>query len=222
MFTDEAKFKASIHGTNTCVDCHRDLATSWEHPDDGHVAEPVSCAQCHEKQSATANAGVHGIALREGNIAAATCKDCHGHHDIMRHTAPDSPTYFTHLAKTCGQCHVQEEAELEASVHGQAAAQGRRDAPTCIDCHSEHQIEDLRTASPIKIAEQICGRCHASERLNTRFRVRRTQVDTFLDSYHGLAAQGGSTRPPTARAAMAGTTFSPPPIRDPRSTRATW
>jgi formate dehydrogenase gamma subunit len=194
LFTDEAKLKASIHGTNTCIDCHRDLATRWEHPDDGHVAEPVNCAVCHEKQSETANAGAHGVALRGGNVSAATCKDCHGHHDIMRHTAPDSPTYFTHLAATCGQCHLQEAAELEASVHGQASAKGRRDAPTCIDCHAEHQIEDLRTASPIKIAEQICGRCHASERLNTRFRVRRTQVDTFLDSYHGLAAQGGSTR----------------------------
>ena len=194
LFTDEAKFKASVHGTNTCVNCHRDLATSWEHPDDGKPVQKVNCAVCHEKQSETANAGVHGVALREGKIAAAACNDCHGHHDTMKHTAPDSPTYFTHLAATCGQCHEQEAAELKESVHGQAAAAGRRDAPTCIDCHAEHQIEDLRKASPIKIAEQICGRCHASERLNTQFRVRRTRVDTFLDSYHGLAAQGGSTR----------------------------
>lgn len=194
LFTDEAILKASSHGTNRCVDCHRDLRFAWEHPDDKHVVEPVNCALCHEKSSVTASAGVHGMALREGTITAATCRDCHGHHDVQRHTSPNSSTYFTRLASTCGQCHVNEAEELQMSVHGVAAARGRRDAPTCIDCHSEHQTEDLRKASPLKISEQICGRCHASERLNTSIRSPRRQVDTFLESYHGLAVQGGSTR----------------------------
>ncbi|MCC6231821.1 MAG: cytochrome b/b6 domain-containing protein [Verrucomicrobiales bacterium] len=194
LFTDLALLKASVHTTNQCIDCHRDLAKAWEHPDDGHVTEPVQCAKCHELQSATYDASVHGIALREGKLGAATCKDCHGQHDITRHSNPESRTSFAHLAETCGQCHIQEAAELQASVHGQAAARGHREAPTCIDCHAEHQIETLRTASPLKIAEQICGKCHASERVNTRFRMPRRQVDTFFESYHGLAAQGGSTR----------------------------
>ncbi len=194
LFTDEARLKASVHSTNSCVDCHRDLATRWEHPDDGHVAEPVNCAHCHARQSETASASVHGLELRAGNLSAATCKDCHGQHDILRRSAPDSRTYFSHLAQTCGQCHIAEAEELAQSVHGQAAARGQRDAPTCIDCHAEHEIQDLRKASPIQIAEQVCGRCHSSTRLNTRLRVGRNQVDTFLDSYHGLAAQGGSTK----------------------------
>lgn len=194
LFVDEAILKRSAHATNTCVSCHRDLEFRWEHPEDGHRAEAAGCASCHQGQTATARASAHGIALREGKLAAATCKDCHGDHGIMRHSAPESPTHYTHLAATCGQCHPQEAAELEESVHGQAAARGNRKAPTCLDCHSEHAIEGLRGASPIKIAEQVCGKCHASLRLNTRFRVRRTEVDTFFDSYHGLAAQGGSTR----------------------------
>lgn len=194
LFTDEAIHKASVHATNACIDCHRDLRTAWEHPEDNHVVEKVNCAVCHEKQSASANAGVHGVALRNGVLASATCTDCHGYHDITRHTLADSRTHYTHVAATCGQCHVQEAADLEASVHGEAARRGRRDAPTCIDCHSEHQIEDLRGASPIKIARQVCGKCHASERLNTNLRAPRNQANTFFDSYHGLAAQGGSTR----------------------------
>ncbi|MBL9134876.1 MAG: cytochrome b/b6 domain-containing protein [Verrucomicrobiales bacterium] len=194
LFVDEAVMKGSVHATNSCISCHRDLAKAWEHPDDGHVVEPVNCAICHEQQSLTANASAHAIALRNGTLSAATCKDCHGQHNILAHGAPDSPTHFTHLAETCGQCHTEEASQLAESVHGIAAARGDRRAPTCIDCHSEHQIEDLRGASPIKIAEQVCGKCHASLRLNTRFNVRRTEVDTFLDSYHGLAAQGGSTK----------------------------
>ncbi len=194
LFTDEAMLKGSSHRTNSCVDCHRDLRFAWEHPDDNHVVEPVNCAACHERPSATAGAGVHGVALREGTISAATCKDCHGRHDVQRHTSPDSPTYFTRVAAMCGQCHINEAEELQSSVHGSAAARGRRDAPTCIDCHAEHQTEDLRKASSLKIAGQVCGRCHASERLNTSIRATRRQVGTFLESYHGLAAQGGSTR----------------------------
>lgn len=194
LFTDEAILKASIHATNACVDCHRDLRVAWEHPEDNHVVEKVRCEACHERQSETANAGVHGIALRKGVLAAATCTDCHGEHAISRHTLAESPTHFTHIATTCGQCHVEEAQDLEISVHGVAAARGRRDAPTCTDCHSEHRTEDLRSASPLKIAQEICGRCHASERLNTNLRGARVQTSTFFESYHGLAAQGGSTR----------------------------
>lgn len=194
LFTDEAILKASVHATNACVDCHKDLEFRWDHPDDGHKPEAVDCSQCHVEQSATARASAHGIALRAGTLAAATCKDCHGDHDIRSRASPDSATHYAHLAETCGQCHPQEQADLEQSVHGRAALRGDRQAPTCIDCHSEHQIEDLRQASPRKIAEQVCGKCHSSLRFNTQFRVRRNQVDTFLDSYHGLAVQGGSTR----------------------------
>jgi formate dehydrogenase gamma subunit len=194
LFVDEAVFKTSVHGTNACVDCHRDLATSWDHPDDGKAAAPVNCAVCHERQSLTYNASAHAAALRDGKLAAATCKDCHGSHDILRLRASESPLSVRKLSETCGQCHTEEVADLEASVHGQAAARGHREAPSCIDCHAEHQIEGLHTASSTKIAEQICGRCHASERLNTNFRIPRRRVETFFQSYHGLAAQGGSTR----------------------------
>jgi len=216
LYVDEALLKASVHSTNTCISCHRDLATRWEHPDDGHVAEPVECGVCHEPQSVTANASAHGIALRDGKLASATCKDCHGHHDVARHAQPGSPTHFQRLVETCGQCHAEEAADLAESVHGAAAARGDRRAPTCIDCHSEHQIEDLRGASPIKIAEQVCGKCHASLRLQTRFRVRRTQADTFFESYHGLAAQGGSTK--AANCASCHGWHKILPSSDPRST----
>ena len=82
---------------------------------------------------------------------------------------------------------------MEASVHGKAVAAGKRDAPTCTDCHSEHKIEGLKTASNMKISEEVCSRCHASERLNTKYNLPKDRVKTFFDSYHGLAAQYGST-----------------------------
>ncbi len=194
LFVDEATYRASVHQTNLCIDCHQDLKFRWDHPDDGHVAEPVSCASCHERQTESFDASAHGIALREGVLGSATCKDCHGHHEILAIGNPSSPVNASHLIATCGQCHTEAAADLEESTHGMLATRGRREAPNCLDCHSGHQIESLKGASPLRISQEICGKCHASERVNTRFKLPLRQVDTFFESYHGLAAQGGSTK----------------------------
>jgi len=72
-------------------------------------------------------------------------------------------------------------------------AAGKREAPTCTDCHSEHKIEALKNSSSLRIAAEICSDCHASERLNTKYNLPPDRVKTFFESYHGLAAQYGST-----------------------------
>ena len=44
-----------------------------------------------------------------------------------------------------------------------------------------------------KISADVCSDCHASERLNTKYNLPPDRVKTFFESYHGLAAQYGST-----------------------------
>ena len=109
-------------------------------------------------------------------------------------TSATSPLNHSNLGATCGKCHPQVQEDVQQSVHGKAMAEGMRDAPVCIDCHADHKIEDLRTASPMKIAEQVCSRCHASERMNIRYNLPANRTSSFFDSYHGLAARLGSTR----------------------------
>jgi formate dehydrogenase gamma subunit len=191
LFVDEAKLAASIHKTNTCASCHRDITD--KHPDDGVAAQPPACIRCHEKQSESYGASVHGIAVAEGRKGAATCSDCHDGHTILPPSSPESPLHFSRLAETCGRCHEQAAKDVEASVHGKAVAAGHRDAPTCTDCHSEHKIVGLKSSSPLKISADLCSNCHASERLNTKYNLPADRVKTFFDSYHGLAAQYGST-----------------------------
>src|SRR5262249_23814699 len=70
---------------------------------------------------------------------------------------------------------------------------GRRDAPTCTDCHFGHGIQSLKNRSSLEISTKLCSTCHASERLNTKYRLPPDRVKTFFESYHGLAAQYGST-----------------------------
>lgn len=214
MFVDEAKIKASAHKTNTCVSCHADLTS--KHPDDNVPAQTPACARCHERQSESYGASVHGLALANGRKDSATCVDCHDGHNIVPPTLPDSPLHFSHLAETCGGCHDQAAKDVEESVHGKAIAEGHRDAPTCTDCHSEHKIVALKSSSPMTISADICSKCHASERLNTKYNLPPDRVKTFFDSYHGLAAQYGSTL--AANCASCHGVHKILPSTDPRST----
>jgi cytochrome b subunit of formate dehydrogenase len=190
-FVDEAKLKASVHATNSCISCHADLTR--KHPDDNLAANPVDCAKCHANESASYGASVHGVASRNHDLSAARCSDCHDGHNVLSPDSPDSPLNFAHLAATCGACHDQEAKDVEDSVHGQATAAGHRDAPTCTHCHSEHKIEALKGKSPLDISLAVCSKCHASEQLNTKYNLPADRVQTFFQSYHGLANQYGST-----------------------------
>jgi formate dehydrogenase gamma subunit len=191
LFVDEARLKASAHGTNSCASCHADLTS--KHPDDEIAAQPVNCRVCHERQSESYGASVHALALRVGRADSATCQDCHDSHEVLPPTSPASPLHYSRQAETCGGCHDREAAEVAASVHGKALAAGKRDAPTCTDCHSEHKIMALKDSEPMQISEHVCSNCHASERINTKYNLPGDRVKTFFDSYHGLAAAYGST-----------------------------
>jgi len=191
LFVDAAKLKLSAHATNACISCHTDVTT--KHPDDNKILAPVNCALCHARQTASYNASVHGLALKAGHDDAATCRDCHDSHEIISDNSPTSPIYFSRQAATCGACHDQEAREWAQSVHGKAVAAGSPDAPTCTGCHDDHKIRSLKSTSTISISEDVCSRCHASERLNTKYNLPADRVKTFFESYHGLAAQYGST-----------------------------
>ena len=189
LFVDPAVLSASVHKTNACISCHADVTA--KHPDDNRPVPPVNCARCHAQQGESYGASVHGLAQRSGHAGAATCADCHGSHDILPPTSPASPLHFVRQAQTCGQCHTQEARDVAASVHGKAMATGERDAPTCTDCHSEHKIEALKDDSALVISE-VCSRCHASVYLDDKYNLPADRVKTYLESYHGLAAQNGS------------------------------
>jgi formate dehydrogenase gamma subunit len=191
LFVDLAKFKLSAHRTNACINCHTDVTA--RHPDDNKLVLRVDCSICHERQTESFNASVHGIALRAGHDDAATCQDCHDSHDIISDNSPTSPIYFTRQAETCGACHRKEAHEWATSVHGKAVAAGSHDAPTCTGCHYEHQIRSLKNSGSMTISAEVCSRCHASERINSRYNLPSDRVKTFFESYHGLAGQYGST-----------------------------
>ena len=214
LFVDATHLKSTVHATNACSSCHQDI--TLKHPDDEVPAEKVNCTRCHEQQSQSYGASVHGQALGRGRLDSASCVDCHEGHNVLPPASPASPLHFSKLAQTCGACHPTAAHDLEESVHGTALRQGHREAPTCTDCHSEHRIMALKSSSPLQIAAELCSRCHASEKLNTKYNLPADRVKTFFESYHGLAAQYGSTL--AANCASCHGVHRILPSADPRST----
>jgi nitrate/TMAO reductase-like tetraheme cytochrome c subunit len=173
------KFVASVHGQAgiACVDCHADLAKAAEFPHPEKLA-PVACATCHDAAGAQYDTSVHAQARRASpQSVAAACKDCHGTHDILPSSNPDSSTYHFNLPATCGRCHGNADiirrgriaignvvAQFQDSIHGQALFKsGLMVAPDCKDCHNAHDIRRktdpasrvFRTTIPA-----TCGKCH--------------------------------------------------------------
>ena len=86
------------------------------------------------------------------------------------------------------------------------------DAPVCTDCHGEHLILGPKLPGSLVNASRLstvtCGRCHGEERLAIRYNLPTNVVPSYADSYHGLAARGGSRSWPIVLPATGCTTFS--------------
>jgi cytochrome b subunit of formate dehydrogenase len=82
------------------------------------------------------------------------------------------------------------------SIHGQGIAKANGLAPVCTDCHGIHTIKSHGNpnspAAEQNVSRDICARCHEGVRLSQEFGVPGNRVTSYFDSYHGLAAQGGS------------------------------
>ena len=177
LFVDEAKLKASAHKTNTCVSCHADVTD--KHPDDNVRLQPVRCTTCHEQQTESYNASVHGLALKAGH---ARCRHLPGLPRFALDPAAGFTGFAAALFPSGGDLRSvprRRSPGLGVERAWPAMAAGVRDAPTCTDCHSEHKIAALKNASP-EVSAEVCSRCHASERLNTKYKLPGDRVKTFL------------------------------------------
>jgi cytochrome b subunit of formate dehydrogenase len=196
----------------TCVNCHGDahqvVGPGGPTSSVYHSNIPATCGQCHgqkflmESNGETAQpfisyqASVHGRAIENGSKQAAVCTDCHGAHEILSANQAQSPIYKQNVPATCGRCHTDIANTFNASIHGQAIARGNQMAPVCTDCHGIHSIKQHNdpnaSVSEQNLSRDVCARCHAGVRLSQEFGVPSNRVTSYFDSYHGLAAEGGS------------------------------
>jgi len=220
--TEVEQYRASVHGrardhgnadVPTCKSCHGSAHAALSASDPQSPVSkqrlPDTCGSCHSNPQLAAKymftevrpveayrQSVHGRALEHGNPNAASCNDCHGTHDILPISDPRSKIWKQNVASTCGLCHTGVYNTYTQSIHGQAVAKGVLQAATCTDCHSEHRILAAGDpGSPVymaNVSQEACSRCHADTQLMADFNMPGDRVPTYEDSYHGLAAHGGS------------------------------
>lgn len=115
----EEVYNRSIHGqllakgdprAPVCTTCHS--AHQIEQPSNAHfkAGSDQRCGQCHEDRLERYHETYHGKAMALGrpNKASevAACYDCHGHHDVLPASDPNSRLSKDHIVGTCAACHT--------------------------------------------------------------------------------------------------------------------
>ena len=196
----------------SCEDCHGDVHQVMGAGDPkspiNHANIPATCGRCHGQKFLMESNGesaqpfisyqdsVHGRAVENGSQKAAVCTDCHGAHQILSAGDAGSPISKVNVPATCGKCHTDVADTFAQSIHGQAIARGNMMAPVCTDCHGIHSIKShANPNSPVaeqNLSRDTCAPCHEGVRLSQEFGIPGNRVTSYFDSYHGLAAEGGS------------------------------
>jgi len=138
-----AAFDKSIHGqallrgnsqAPACTDCHGIHAIKPHIDPSSSVAAQAlaktTCAKCHDGVKLTEEFGVagkrvssyldsyHGMASKFGSDTVANCASCHGVHNILPSSDPNSTISATNLSQTCGKCHPGATANfIRGKVH---------------------------------------------------------------------------------------------------------
>jgi cytochrome b subunit of formate dehydrogenase len=114
----EKTYLKSVHGQllakgdprgPVCTDCHS--AHKIETQTGGHhkALSDERCGKCHKDRLENYMETYHGKAIALGTSHSApevaACYDCHGHHDVLPPSNPDSRLSATNILSTCQQCH---------------------------------------------------------------------------------------------------------------------
>lgn len=240
-----AGYEDSIHGrlarklgdpdVALCQDCHggHEVVKCTDPASDKPRCNPCQgCARCHENEDLVIKHHIHKKnpclqwqlsahgtpRVVDGELKVpARCTDCHGVHTIKGVGAPHLPA---RQPETCGKCHPEALDKYLESIHGVEAVRfNNPDAPLCTDCHGEHNILspaiEKSTVNPKHVPE-TCAGCHARPSLMKKYDIEPDKVDTFINSFHGIAL--GFNEEAVATCASCHGHHLVLPASDPRST----
>ncbi len=150
------------HQIPSCSDCHS--------PHEIRVREDASglgnatCMTCHADPGLVAASDGRSMhvdlaAFTGGTHGRVACAQCHSQVQV----AHERPCETITSPVNCAVCHAEEVEDWTHSIHGQLAAKGDDDAPSCLDCHDRHATRSrLWPESPTfaRNVPDLCARCH--------------------------------------------------------------
>ena len=172
-----------------CVDCHQPHKARRVFYDQGMA--DADCLTCHEKKELKSSEDGRSLFVNYSEIKNSkhtniTCSQCHSGVKPS-HTRPcDELTTLV----DCSSCHTAVQEDYQISVHGILASKNDPNAPTCKECHSNHNIlGKLNPKSPIFPINipNLCGNCH-KEGKKAAVRYTGTEkeiIQNYTESIHG-------------------------------------
>ena len=192
----------------SCGKCHGNVHTLPRRPG---LEAPLSstnqmetCGQCHGDMMEGYLHSSHAKArLVKGLTSAPGCTDCHGGHDILPKSNPESRTSHAKSPEMCGDCHgiILDQWE-DDSAHGTLWQEGK-DGPVCTTCHQAHDIQDPTSQAMRQEFPSECGTCHEDV------------LKTYRHSFHGKMTELGYQA--SAMCSDCHTPHANLPASDPRS-----
>ncbi len=88
-----------------CNDCHSAHQIARTDMPDFRVNVTETCGRCHEEVASTYFETYHGKVSKLGSANSAKCSDCHGAHDVLPTSHPNSSLSRRNIVQTCAQCH---------------------------------------------------------------------------------------------------------------------
>jgi predicted CXXCH cytochrome family protein len=203
------EYAQSIHalakeeGTPSCIDCHGSHLINHNK----FSISSKACLECHLDKDRFEKIGkenlvefvnnykssTHSHLLDEG-IEAATCVDCHDNHIIKGVEETSSLVTHKNQPNTCSKCHSDITSNFKYSSHGITLENGDRFAPSCTDCHGEHDIQSVDRSSTGKVLiKQKCFDCHVNNReLVDKLGEEKFEIEKYEQSAHYIALMGGN------------------------------
>ncbi|MCP4310520.1 MAG: hypothetical protein GY790_04605 [Bacteroidetes bacterium] len=180
-----------------CTDCHGTHETVSKYDDTSPVyrtAIPGLCGKCHKKDGkapmstelkevdafADYSLSVHGQGLTsKGLTVSAICTDCHTTHLILKASNKESSVHPANVQQTCGNCHKGIYEQYIESDHAYTTEFPGKEYPTCVKCHSAHEISTVKQDKFMNEVTTQCASCHEEA------------AETYMKTYHGKAYQLG-------------------------------
>lgn len=153
---DPRRFHASVHGQESCQDCHENVVDREAHP----VPEEITkarldffrldqCLACHDDVMDKLEKGIHGNERVEDAKAYEACLSCHDPHDqapIKEDPGRFDPSRPRH--EQCGACHEERTALPPLSPEDEA----------CMGCHRAVEADTPQAVDQIR---ETCFHCHS-------------------------------------------------------------
>ncbi len=214
--------------TISCADCHGGNPRSEEMEEAmselaGFVGvlrgDVISerCASCHSDapymkrydpeiatdQFLKYTESVHGRKTVAGDERLVQCTTCHGVHDILPVTHPQSRVSPRNVVRTCTGCHgnasfmrrydpalpIDQFEKYKTSEHGRRWLRGDRKVAQCVSCHGSHDIlaaSDVRSAVHAINLPITCSACHSDAEYMKEYDIPKNQFERYSVSVHGM------------------------------------